>query len=128
MTDPERIKELRERVQKTSEEFEQFDAKDSWHDILAILDALPGLQAEVERRCDQRDAALESVGLLTTELAVARTVIEELVDYVREHLADHTFALGETTPKNKAKAADMRRVIKDAEAALAYRKEKEEKG
>jgi glutathione S-transferase len=101
------------------------DGIDQWSDLLAILDALPGLQAEVERwkekyldACEKIAGHIDDKLELKAGLEAARPLIEELVDYVREHLANHTFALGETTPKNKAKAADMRRVIKKAEAEV----------
>jgi hypothetical protein len=109
-------------------------------DLLAVLDEVERLRGAVEDwkygSTMEHDKAMEflaraekaeaELAALRCEAEAARPLLECLVDYVREHLADHLVALGETTLKNKIKADDMRRAIKDAEAALAYRQKKGE--
>jgi len=116
MTAPndERIKELKEWLEEVRFNDQAEMLGDIPADLLAVLDEHAALKAEVEllnqnamrdyaghlelkalaekaeaelsHRCDQRDAALESVGLLTAELEAARPLIEaamsgEISDY-----------------------------------------------
>ena len=66
-------------------------------------------EAELEHRCDQRDSAIESVGLLTAELAAARPLLDA---------AGHPDLMMEYCPDNSEALMGLLR------AALAYRESK----
>jgi hypothetical protein len=124
MTTPlsaQRVEELRGVVQsKILHSFPMLSPKD-YDDLLAILDDYSSMRAENEELVGECENWEDSFKRVNAQLAKQAPLVEDLLDYTREHLSDHLTALGETTPKNKGRADDMRRVIKDAEAALKLR-------
>jgi len=65
---PERVKDIRDSVENhITEPNEDWLETINYPDLLAILDDYSALRAEIEHRCDQRDAAIESCSLASAE-------------------------------------------------------------
>jgi len=77
-------------------------------EILTLLSDYEKMRAEIENRCDQRDAALESVGLLSAQLEKQRPLIEAVrevpYDSLR-HLVEISHAGANTNTANILRAA-----------------------
>ena len=84
---PERVEELRVWLleRRYNSGVRQLE---SINDLLAILSDYEKMRAEIEHRCDQRDAALESIGLLSAQLAKVKADFSEALKIGYDQQAD----------------------------------------
>ena len=89
----ERVEELRgalERWHGRLWNIHKWDNIDEWDrsGLSDILDDYSAMRAEIENRCDQRDAALESVGLLSAQLEKVKADFDEAVKITYDQQGD----------------------------------------